>query len=92
MSCAYYPEATTSLIGDETINIPEGMYLLGRMPIITSLSPQGFVSGSRAEFVKSRNGIQAYFTTVAPDVVSQWNSWEKEHVPASDCVTEYLDS
>lgn len=85
-----YPEQTTSLVNEDTVVTPEGMYLLQAMPQISSIAPQGFTKGSRAEFDKAWGSVKSYFATVAPDVVLQWNEWEKTHIPSTDCCQEYI--
>lgn len=87
-----YPEKTNDVVNGVNISAPEGMYLLKQIPLISVIYPQGFTVGSRAEFVKTWNGIKNYFSTVVPDVVTQWNTWERDMIPQSDDVLEYIET
>jgi hypothetical protein len=78
----WYPE--------ETLNDPEGMYVLQRLPPPDrSFVPQGFISGSRNEFVSTLSKITETFGSSQPEVVTVWNEFAV-NVPLNDNVQDYI--
>lgn len=80
----------------KTITFPEataqncaGMYILQKVPNVTSILPQGFIADSRAAFDKTMQFIEAKYGKNAPNVVTSWKDFAK-NVPASDDANQYL--
>jgi len=66
------------------------MYILHHLPKATNIQPRGLTSGSRSTFDTVMSKIRSYFHT-NPKVIKEWEDWDKNHLPQSDSVKDYLE-
>ncbi|NDB83452.1 MAG: hypothetical protein EB127_12100 [Alphaproteobacteria bacterium] len=88
VNVSWQPEAKYDDKGNMTS--PEGMYILHHLPKATHIQPRGLTSGSRSTFDTVMSKIRTYFRT-NPKVIKEWEDWDKNHLPQSDSVKDYLE-
>ena len=88
VNVSWQPEAKYDDKGNMTS--PEGMYILHHLPKAAHIQPRGLTSGSRSTFDTVMSKIRTYFRT-NPKVIKEWEDWDKNHLPQSDSVKDYLE-